>query len=123
MGKKVNAVPIINEEVERAKQLPKKNVGILKALTDNVIVEIFWNEPEPVKEGERFVYVAPHIRGVKFIKVLSVGALVNESRKDEDKVSAGEIIHIPGMGFEVARDEESAICIIKGHDIMAILES
>lgn len=123
MGKKVNVAPIINEEIERSKQLPNKNVGKLKALADNVIIEIFWNEPAPTKEGERFVYTAPHLRGVKFIKVLSVGALVNESRQTADRVSIGDIIQTPGMGFEVDRDEVSAICIIKGHDIMAVLEA
>ena len=110
----------INEKVELSRMLPDKNVGELKATLDNVIIEIVWNEPVEVKEGEHFVYVAPHIRGVKFIKVLSVGPTVNKSREADDQIEIGQIITTPGMGFEVDRDEVSAICIIKGHDVMAI---
>jgi hypothetical protein len=106
------AKEIIKQQVEEKKKLEPKAKQEYSATMDNVVIEIFWNEQE---EGKAYEY--PHLRGVKEVVVVAVGNMVTNKN-----LKVGSKVFIASFGHEIARDEVSAIAVIKGHEVLTIIK-
>ena len=106
------AKEIIKKQVEELKKLDPKPVQEYSATMDNVVVEIIWNEQEEGKAYER-----PHLRGIKEIVVVAVGNMVTNK-----EIKKGSKVFVASYGHEIARDEFSAISVIKGHEVLTIIK-
>ncbi len=109
--KKRLAKEIIKKQVEEMKKLDPKPIQEYQATMDNVVIEIIWNLQ---KEGEAYQF--PHLRGIKEVIVVAVGNMVTNK-----SIKKGSKIFVSTFGNEIARDEVSAISVIKGHEVLAIL--